>query len=217
MFQGTKIGSWEANIDCRNQKKTKEWKRGAGTQNMLPRKENAETVSRNAGAQKKLPRLSFVFVALLHSSTAIVSWIQLGHSGRPGTEIWIFSWRQRRADGNVTKGAGAKFDSEKGLDLEYSMHSSLLSDQCLNMYQHCINTELALWVSCPNPGTFYPVQMTQKNTHTKQENSIPMQSFGFHFNQWVSHRKHLESVQQTEDKHLSNIPYKFTICIFKVI
>ena len=172
MFQGTKIGSWEANIDCRNQKKTKEWKRGAGTQNMLPRKENAETVSRNAGAQKKLPRLSFVFVALLHSSTAIVSWIQLGHSGRPGTEIWIFSWRQRRADGNVTKGAGAKFDSEKGLDLEYSMHSSLLSDQCLNMYQHCINTELALWVSCPNPGTFYPVQMTQKNTHT-QNKKIP--------------------------------------------
>lgn len=55
-FRETKIGSWEANIDFRNQKKTKEWKR---TQNMLPRKENAGTVSRNAGAQEKAP--TFVF------------------------------------------------------------------------------------------------------------------------------------------------------------
>ena len=59
IFQGTKKEAGNPALIV-GTRKMQEWKRGAGTQNRIPRKKNtAGTESRNAGTQKRIPCFSF--------------------------------------------------------------------------------------------------------------------------------------------------------------
>ncbi len=160
-ISGNQKGGWEPE-KCRNGNEARVHKIGF---RWIPRKrKTAGTESRNAGTQKRTPCLSFykpcynlVFVAF-RCMTPQQRFQYLTNFGcnyrgdRHGTQLFLNparpEWTPWNGDLNLLMAAAARQRQREER-------------------RKC--KILALWISCPNPSTLYPVQMTQ------HVNKIPFQ------------------------------------------